>query len=170
MRILAIDPGVMYTGIAFKESETKIITHTVTPPEDLIGTDRQVYLVVTILNYIITYQPEIVVFEDYGFGRGHFNVEVAELVGALKYALNRAAAPVDILFLAPNTVKFQVTGEGRAKKPLVAAKVKELYGNIAFSSHESDALAIMHTFVKYERKEMDKITERKISGRIYRNA
>lgn len=47
--------------------------------------------------------------------------------------------------IAPNSVKKEVTGNGRASKKLVAEKVEELTGITASNDDESDAIAVLIT-------------------------
>lgn len=52
--------------------------------------------------------------------------------------------------IAPSSVKKQVTGNGRAKKSVVADKVKEITGIETRNNDESDAIAVLLAYCKTE--------------------
>jgi Holliday junction resolvasome RuvABC endonuclease subunit len=90
----------------------------------------------------------------------------------IKLALKKIKIKCKVYFLAPNSTKMWVTGDGRAKKPEVVNCVKEILGlgkNIKVASHEADAMALIFTFRLFLIGEMDEKNCRAIKGRCYDN-
>ena len=164
-RVMAIDPGTDYVGVCLAEVTgsdlTSLTASTMLASDSKMGIDKLIHLADKLLMAVRDFAPDYVVIEDYGFGSNFFNVHVAELVGILLFRLSRRGK-CTICQLAPNTVKFHITGKGKASKKDVAEKVDELYG-ISGMSHASDAVAVFHTFRKYLCGELSEEDSRMIS-------
>lgn len=170
MIIVGIDPGTDHTGIA-QYSNVRFSWKTI-EEDSKFGVDKLIALAIRIVAYVINYNAEVVVIEDYGFGGKFFNVDVAELVGMIKFALKESKHRCQVIFLAPNTTKKYVTGDGRAKKKDMQLAIKEilkLKKETKLVSHEADAIALIVTYQKYLAGEMDEENTRKIKGRGYEN-
>lgn len=165
MIILGIDPGVEYTGVAVL-SNGKVTAKTIRALSGL-GSERLISIARQVVDFIIASKADIVVFEDYGFGGGFFNVEVAELMGMIKWRVNEFSLPITLCFLAPNTVKKIIVGNGRATKAQVKKAVSEIIETKV--SHEADAVALCLVYDKYRKSELDSETSRKIKARTYNN-
>lgn len=163
MIIVGIDPGVEYTGFAISCDGKK--TAKTIRADSAIGAERLISIARQVVDSIVEAKATIAVFEDYGFGGGFFNVEVAELVGMIKWRLYEFRLPIEVCFLAPNTVKKVITGSGRATKAQVKKAISTLLETKV--SHEADAVALTVVFERYLRGELDVETIRKIKARTY---
>ena len=167
MTVLAIDPGVDFTGVACKKDGYAFVK---TLSGEGFGVGRLVSMVEEIMAVITFEKPEVIVVEDYGFGGKFFNVEVAELVGSLKYCIRMTGLKCTVTALAPNTVKRVVTGNGRAKKPEVMKAVAAIVPGVRVKTdHEADALALLIVMGKCLNEELSAADLRMIRGRTYQN-
>lgn len=170
MRIMGIDPGVKFVGVAYYDSNKDSCPMTETLIEEKkFGIGHLTDLAELLTEKVEEFQPEHLFFEDYGYAGKFFNVEVAEFVGIVKYILRCMEYPCRVTFLAPNTVKSLVAGNGNAKKNVVAKAVMEKFGVAAGPTHESDALAIAWVGMKYLEGKLDELEARKLDGRTYQN-
>jgi len=166
-KILAIDPGTDYIGVAYLYNE-KFIAKTIT--SDYYGIKRLEDLVNRLVNIIEIVKPKFIGIEDYGYGGKFFNVEVAEIVGAIKYKLRSSKKKYEITFLAPNSVKLLVAGNGRATKPELRKAINKKYSRLKIhTSHESDAMAIFAVMEDYLKGKINADASRRIKGRTYSN-
>ena len=141
--------------------------------DDLFGVNKLVRLCVEVLKYVQDRNKvEIIVIEDYGFGGKFFNVDVAELVGMLKVMFKYHNIKSKIVFLAPNTTKKCITGNGKAKKSAMVKGIKQILNldkKVKLVSHEADAIALIVTIQKYLTKGFNEEDTRKIQARSYDN-
>jgi crossover junction endodeoxyribonuclease RuvC len=117
-KILAIDPGTRVVGIALLE-DNKLIYHGVktikkeTSPHETLKTGKRI-----ILRLIEDFRPNTIVVENAFFSNNRnvalLNVFVDEIKSIAQSKRLR------ILSFAPNTVKKQICGYGRARKRDVA--------------------------------------------------
>lgn len=166
MIVLAIDPGVEFTGIAVKR-EGYVSTKTLTA--EGFGIERLASMVDEVMSIITFEKPDVVVLEDYGFGGKFFNVEVAELVGTIRYCLWSSGRDCQVVSLAPNTVKKLVAGNGRASKAEVGQAVRKVLTVPVGSDHEADALALLIVMGRFLTESLSAQDLRMIRGRMYRN-
>lgn len=173
MMLIAIDPGTHYLGFCIKTDDLLNI-RTITEEKE-VGVNRFHSIAKQTISNIAVLSPEYIAVEDYGFGGKFFNVEVAEMVGAIKYAVKEYGLKTKMLFIAPNTIKKIVTGNGRAKKKEVEKSVLEYLrtNNIELdffkgkpSSHEFDSIAIMLVLQAFLAEELEPNLMRSLKGRI----
>lgn len=172
MKIFAIDPGTKYTGIAYGEGNItkELVTDVIEPDKRFFAEDRLYHMALLIVKRIHGYKPDAVVFEDYGFGGSFFNVEVAELIGVTKFLMTQTGLNFEVMFIAPNTVKLQIAGNGRATKSQMKKAAKQLCSNLGLKmSHDADAVAIYEVARRYYAKELDAKTMRALKGRRFVN-
>ena len=172
MKIFAIDPGTKYTGIAYGEGtiSKSLVTGVIEPDKKYFAEDRLYHMALLIVKRIHEVKPDVVVFEDYGFGGSFFNVEVAELMGVTKFLLTQTGLGLEVMFLAPNTVKLQIAGNGRASKSLMKKAAKKLCADLGLKmTHDADAVAIYEVARRFYAKELDTKTMRALAGRRYKN-
>jgi len=167
MKIIGIDPGVKFVGMAFSDKTTKTVTS-----EDTFGVNHLVNLANKTVTAINEFNPDKIIIEDYGYGGRFFNVKVAEFVGMLKMKLQETIKVIDITFVAPNTVKKIVTGNGKASKAEMKRSIKEIYPNTSKNSkttHEFDAIGILHVGFLYYDHSLPREAEDKLISRTYTN-
>jgi len=84
------------------------------------------------------------IFEGYSYGSPGHLADLGEMNGLLKFYLYKNKKPVDEI--SPGSVKKIITGNGHAKKPVVAESIKNFLINsddIVFNSYdESDSVAV----------------------------
>lgn len=169
--IMAVDPGIEYLGVAWSLEDGSIRSTTLVT-RGLIGFKKILKLADLLLLLAKRIQPDIIVFEDYGFGGKFFNVVVAEFIGVVKQRFTESLVKDGVVysFLAPTTVKKLVTNKGRLKgKSPIRTALKELGFVVEGKTvHELDALAVLVAYLKYEKGEVDEQTSRKIRGRTYK--
>lgn len=74
------------------------------------------------------------------------------------------------MLIAPNTVKLQIAGNGRATKSQMGKAVKGLCATLGLKmTHDADAVAIYEVARRYYAKELDPKTERALRGRRFVN-
>jgi crossover junction endodeoxyribonuclease RuvC len=154
LRILAIDPGSMNLGWVYMEDR-----QIVQGPGTIKlwgGGDPRTYLNIHafIQGHIRAVQPDIVALESYFPHRQRGAVVIPELRGIIKLVSYQLG--LDVIEIAPSSVKKTITGNGRADKDLVRRMVNEEYGLSLSSTDEADAIAIAITaFNKMEEREGD---------------
>lgn len=104
-------------------------------------------------------ESKFFVFENYSFGSPGKITELAELAGIYKFYINTALnKPFD--FIAPQSVKKVITGNGRADKLQVKIGLGnfiENYNDFVFNNYdESDAAAVAVAYgIKMEQEKSD---------------
>jgi Holliday junction resolvasome RuvABC endonuclease subunit len=168
--IMGVDPGTEHTGVAY--SDNLGVCHVGTLGyKELFGIKKLWAMCEGILSMIHIHCPDFVVIEDYGMGKGFFNTDVSELVGMVRYSLFKSGKKCEVCFLAPNTIKKHLTGNGRAKKSEVMKSIKKLFPEVDIkASHEADALALLLTFKDYLAGNFEVEASKKIKNRTYKNA
>ena len=117
-RILAIDPGTRAMGIAFLD-DSKLIYHGVKTikkgksPQETLKTGKRI-----ILRLIEDFRPNTLVVEKAFFANNRNATLLNVLVDEIKLIAQRKR--LKVLSFAPNTVKKQICGYGRASKMDVA--------------------------------------------------
>lgn len=137
--VLGIDPSLNGTGVAFRLSDNSIQTLRISPGTRR-GMERIGYVSDVVAGLLDTYQPGLVVYEDYAFGyRGKSNTifTLGELGGVLKLLLLRAG--IDILLVPPSSLKVFATGSGSAGKQDVGLALKQHIGVSFKTDDQNDA-------------------------------
>lgn len=145
-RIVSIDAGTRYTGVTLWENQSRIVTkllENMTKSRSLIPLESAKL----ILNEISKAYPiDLVVLEDFAYNSGgFFNTDQAEIAGIIKYYC--LTKKINYTSIPPNTVKYAITSDGKAKKNDVMKKLKstDLYEGLK-TSHEFDSVAIGLTY------------------------
>lgn len=143
-KVLTLDVGTGCTGYSLWCKDSLICVGSINSSTDfraLISLD----MASQIINLINIYKIKFLIIEDYAYGAGFFNADMAEIIGILKFfCLNKK---IKLYFIPPNTIKKLVAGNGRATKSKVKKSIKSL-GYTAKNVHEFDALAIYLAFKK----------------------
>lgn len=137
--ILAIDPSLNSTGVAFRLADGNVQALCISPSSRR-GLDRIRYVRDVVDTLLNTYSPELVVYEDYAYAfRGKSNAlfSLGELGGVLKLLLWESG--VDILLVPPTSLKLFATGSGAAKKPEVGLALRAHLGVSFKSDDQNDA-------------------------------
>lgn len=95
----------------------------------------------TVMGLFNKYKVTDLVFERTQFGKPFVMSQIYETIGVIKLACLRNG--VSVHEISPNTIKLQVTGDGRAKKPKVISSVMDIFGlekKQISSDHEADAI------------------------------
>lgn len=145
---IGIDAGLRYTGIAYIENnEYKFLQVNNECKEFAKIPLEGAELIFDTCLEIIGNRKGRLAIEDFAFG-GNFNAQQGELIGALKYLAYKSDSIDEVTFIAPNTAKKCVTGNGRATKGQVKKAMSDIVGQKIKSSHEADACAMLYTYNK----------------------
>lgn len=144
MRVIGIDLAVSATGIASVDCEGQAETFSVkTEPVGIVYEDRAVRLARAVQSIIAAAQAaQLVVME--GPAMAKHDRGVWDRAGAwwLVY-MQLAHAGVPVAICPPSTLKSWATGDGRADKKLVRARMQAMWPNVKIrNADESDALAL----------------------------
>ena len=103
-------------------------------------------------NCIEEHQINRIIYEQTQWGVPFVQSQISEIIGVIKLAseLNK----IEIIPLAPTTVKKTITDNGRANKKEMKNKIEELFPELKNikSEHEIDAIAIGVAYTALERK------------------
>ncbi len=163
--IVAVDPGLEYTGIARFDGKFAYCK-TVHPLKETYGFEKILSMSRRICSCIE--DGDMVVFEDYGFGGKFFNALIPELMALIKNELFYRKENI-MMMVAPNTIKKVVVGNGRATKSQVRKAVKKIADRddvIFTTNHESDAYALMNVFMRFQAQALDEKMTRALSAKI----
>ncbi len=113
-RILAIDPGTKYMGVAFLDNGSLIysgvkVIPSRTSPHEILQTARKM-----ILRLIKDYRPQMLIVEKTFFGSNRNETLLNVLFDEIKNVGRRKR--LHVLCYAPNTMKKCICGDGRASK------------------------------------------------------
>lgn len=145
MRILAIDPSLNSSGIAYRDAHGGIYARCIKNKNDLRGIKRIHYVSDLILRTIDAAYIEFVVIEGYAFGannrRSNTLFDLAELGGAIKLGLHLRG--IETMIVPPKSLKLFVTGKGNAHKDTVAEVLAAEYGCKFSASDQYDAAGLL---------------------------
>lgn len=145
---LAVDAGLRHTGLAWKEGGVYRFTQLENECEIFAFVPlNAAQMICDFARKVSGKKPVFLVVEDFAFG-GTFNVQQGELIGALKQMVWDDPRFIGISFVAPNTAKKLLTGNGRATKGKVKKAVEALISEKIVSSHMADAVAIHYSYSK----------------------
>lgn len=126
MKVLGIDPSTR-TGLVFISLEQAYISTTVLQFPDRRGMFRVQSIAEAFAAYLGERSPDLAVIEGYVQGPNPATVfKQVEIGTVLRLALHNLGKPWYLC--PPSTLKKYATGNGRSKKPEVAAAVKERWG------------------------------------------
>jgi crossover junction endodeoxyribonuclease RuvC len=117
-KILAIDPGTMYMGVAFLDNGSLIycgvkVIRNRRSPHEILWACRKI-----ILRLINDFQPEVLVVEKTFFSNNKNTALLNVLVDEIRNIGRRKG--LKVLCFAPSTMKKRICGNGRASKEEVA--------------------------------------------------
>lgn len=135
IRILAIDPSVTQTGLAFPDQSTMVVC----PPGALRGAHRLVWLRDYVAEVLYDLKPDLVVVEDYALGKhGGAVIPTVEWGGVLRIMLHEWP-DLPWVVCPPQVIKSYCTGKGNSAKSQVQSEISARTG-VVFKNHdESDA-------------------------------
>lgn len=139
-KIASIDAGTKYTGITYWFGDSRLKT-------ELIENTSKIRSIIPLQSAKLILNKlqsgyDVVILEDFAYNQGgFFNTDQAEIAGIIKYYC--LTKKINYTTIPPNTVKYLITGDGRAKKNEVmnTLKKKGIYEGLG-TSHEYDSVAI----------------------------
>lgn len=150
MKVLGIDPGYERLGVAVVEKlngkETLLFSTCLRSNPKLPHQKRLAEVVEGVEAIITEWNPYSAAFEDLFFNNNQKTaLEVAEVIGALRYITNKSN--IKVYEYTPAQVKVAVAGYGRADKEQVASMVKRLVkiNKKEMFDDEFDAIAVALT-------------------------
>jgi len=141
--IISIDAGTRYTGITFWNGDKRVSTKLILNNEkrrSLIPINSAKLILKEISNSNQT--MDLVILEDFAYNSGgFFNTDQAEIAGIIKYYC--LSKKINYTSIPPNTAKYVITGDGKAKKNAVMKELKsrDIYNGLN-TSHEFDSIAL----------------------------
>lgn len=144
--IYALDLSLTSSGYTIADHDFNIIQiGTIRPNQNERIDQRLEYIWIEFHNLMKLYPPSVAVIER-TFTK--FNTATQQLF-RVHGIVNLAFKGIAQLYYSPSTIKKSVTGIGRATKPEVMKKIKEIYPDVQLDNDdESDSLAIMHHYKK----------------------
>lgn len=150
MKILGIDPGYERLGVAVVEKQngkdTLLFSTCLRSNPKLPHQKRLASIVEGVETIIAEWNPYSAAFEDLFFSSNQKTaLDVAEVVGALRFVANKAN--MKVYEYTPSQVKVAVCGYGRADKKQISSMVKKLVkiSKKDMLDDEFDAIAIALT-------------------------
>lgn len=136
LRVLAIDPSLRRNGLCISDGTTWLLE-----PKDLTGVKRLSWLRDQVEEILESYQPHVVMLENYAHGKGNRAHQIGEWGGVLRLLLQDMGRPV--VLVAPKSLKVFATGNGSADKPAVVAAMSKVAGRqFRKEGDEADAFAL----------------------------
>lgn len=134
MKILAFDPSLSCTGVAFPDKST----FSLKPPSKLAGPERLVWFRDSFQQILNVTQPDAVALEGYAFGKAsHGLLYAGELGGILRVVLWEYGKPY--VELPPSSLKQYATGSGNGDKHAVISSLSARTQIVFTNSDEADA-------------------------------
>lgn len=146
--ILAIDPSTSATGWAVFNGD-QLVEHGEIKSTAAWCLGRKISKMIDGIETVMAnHQIDAIVCESQFINpsRPSAAIPVAGVTGAIEMSAYRWNKP--FTSLAPATIKKVFAGHGRAKKEVVIAKVKEVFGIQGISDNTADAIAIGYTYIK----------------------
>lgn len=130
------------TGVAIVESGKKIVHTQMVEHKKLTGWDRAAAIAGDILEMKASYNPDLVVLENYGFSNAHTLVTLVEIGTVIRYFLWQEG---QLCLDVPPTSLKKFLGKGNLKKEMVRLETFKQHGFEDASNDVVDAyvLAIM---------------------------
>lgn len=139
VRSMGIDPST-HTGLVLVDSQSgKAMTKALNFP-DSKGMYRLELLRNSVQDTLLDWQPDIAVIEGYGYANKYTLALMVEIGVLIRMCLHTSNIPWYIA--PPSVLKKYATGSGTAKKPQVAAAVKDRWGFTAPSDDVVDAYVL----------------------------
>lgn len=156
---IGVDPSTK-TGVAIVE-DGEVLGTTVLISKKLKGLERAGHLASQLLVILQKHDPNLVVFEGYGYANSHTLVTLVEIGTVLRYFTKQQGIPyIDI---APTSLKKFVTGKGNAKKDVMMLEVYKRWGLDGVTNDEADAVGLamfgqaMHGMISMPQTNMEPV-------------
>lgn len=136
LRVLAIDPSLRRNGLCISDGTTWLLE-----PKGLTGVYRLSWLRDEVEAILESYQPHVVMLENYAHGKGNRAHQIGEWGGVLRLLLQDMGRPV--VLVSPAALKTFATGDHQAGKEAVVAAMAEAAGrSFHKGGDEADAYAL----------------------------
>jgi crossover junction endodeoxyribonuclease RuvC len=133
MRVVGIDIST-YTGMGCVDNGETYGSKLIHFPKAK-GFDRVQLIAKSVKNVVAEWTPDLIVIEDYAFGNKNSLVDLVEIGTGIRLGLKELGH--SWWLVPPTSLKLFITGKGNAKKPQMAAAVKERWG---FESKSDDVV------------------------------
>lgn len=161
IRILAIDPGSKNLGWAHMLDEHIVMCGTLKLNGNHPDTYTRLYYFMNMQmdgiqasGSIIRMIPQYIILESFFTGNMRGTTVIPELRGVIKLAAYQRN--IEVIEIAPQTVKKYVTGKGNADKDMVRRNINERYNMSTSSEDEADSIASGLAGLDYIRRNMMK--------------
>ena len=143
VRVLGLDASLRSTGYAYTQNGT--LVSGVIEPGKLTQSWRLCYIRNQLSKLLQKASPSLVVLEDYAMGAGGRNnnnvFKMGELGGVIKLYLWESG--VDVLLVAPTTMKSVIALSGRADKKDISRALASRFDINVTQHDEADAVGLM---------------------------
>ena len=166
MIVLGVDPSTK-TGIAAADHYGSVI-YTATLSTKEKGIRRAGILGGKLARLLEEFEPDLVVFEGYGYANTHSLVTLAEIGTVLRYFTLQAE--IEYIVVAPPTLKKFITGKGNAKKDHMMLEVFKRFGFDAPNNDVADAVGLamyglaLNGHLTLPKSHMDALRKHEIGG------
>jgi Holliday junction resolvasome RuvABC endonuclease subunit len=147
IRILAVDPGSKNLGWSHMLNDHIVMCGTLKLNGNHPDTYTRLYYFINMQldgiqasGSIIRMVPQYIILESFFTGNMRGTTVIPELRGVIKLAAYQRN--IEVIDVAPQTVKKCVTGKGNADKNMVRRAINEKYGMSTSSEDEADSVAI----------------------------
>lgn len=147
MKIMGIDLSLSSPGFAITDCNVPIHYENITTSPDDEWFERIIQIRDKVIELIDSYNPDMILVENYSFGSRYDREVLGEVHGALFYILGlRGDLEKVFRVVSPTTLKSFITGNGRATKAQMVRAINEIYNlNLKVSQNDiADALALCH--------------------------
>ncbi len=145
-RLLGLDASLNSTGYAFYNDYGDLVTDRINPGSKK-GAARLHHNVTQLQTLLNRVQPAVIILEGYAMGAKGLVYQIGEWGGLVRLEAWRRG--IDVIVVAPNTLKYAATGSGAAKKPEMVAACQELFGERIDQHDEADAFLLLKTGYAY---------------------
>ena len=139
-RLLGLDASLNSTGYAFFTDGGELVTDRIRSA-DKKGSARLHHNLTQLQALLNRVKPDVIVLEGYAMGGKGLVFQIGEWGGLIR--LEAWKRGIDVLTIAPNTLKYAATASGAAKKPQMAAACVELFDTTITQDDEADAFLLL---------------------------
>lgn len=144
MNILGFDPSLTSSGYCYKDPRGELRTGRVRSKK-LKGVERLSFIRGAMLSILREHYIDLIAYEGYAMGFGGKRnpgrvFDIGELGGVLRLVAYDAG--LDMLMVAPTSLKMFATGHGDADKPAILAAVRDNWGYDTKYDDEADAYVL----------------------------
>jgi crossover junction endodeoxyribonuclease RuvC len=128
------------TGFCVLNDKPDFFFSTELENKNLKGLDRVVWFGEAVGKLLKTYQPQLVIIEEYGFANAHTLVPLVEIGTIIRLACRERS--IDMAFIPPTSLKSFITGKGNAPKELMMMEIYKRWKFEATTNNVADAYAL----------------------------